>query len=1810
MSSVVSINKITDASLDKYDNIDQVLIPSQSFLRNFNASTDYIECHIYTKDDILLNSNYNVTEYTIPNVDGSNTNQIVFDPGTYLTNRAYNVGDFKLDYRVYRRQIYTLALPTFFITEISTDRTEIRLSSNIVSNLTLETNTLNFINQMQSSLYYKDFLLNFGDNNAVSAVNIAIDKNTNPYSLLIKLYQPLPAQFALKSTLWIVEELASPIVFEVVLSPDFKPVPVPMLASADFDIEISPNRAIASPYVSQNTIYTTNTLQNYQNLLNQLNNDSIDINIDYTDYTNFVHFSSAAQRLVNFVYKITEIEQYGLNIATLNTIPSQSISVSGSAQSIQNNINSLIQNMDGYETYLYTVSSSYAWPKSGSVLYSVTSSQALAWLGDNATYGQLYTASLYDLENQDNSVYSIPSYLADDPNNSDYLLFTNMIGQHYDSIWVYIKAINDIHKADNNLNTGISKDMVYSVLRSYGIDLYNNNSNTDLVSYLIGSPSGSYNVTSSGVTISGQDRAKELYKRIYHNLPYLLKSKGTSRNLQNLATVYGIPDTILTPIQYGGSDKNSNTLEYSYDRFSYSMPNNTDPSTGVYLIWAPLAQNQLKYNSTDSVADTIELRIKPIPGQYQSHVSLLQCILYNNSSAVPFGVYIDYTSSQGIPSANFTLKMSGSAGYVSSSVCIPFYITGSDGDTSFWNISLSTKNKYVGYNAGLSGSQVYTLSIQNAISGRVGITGSASINNTGSINYGINNSWYGYGYGRGSGSTVSNNTLFIGSFAYSDANFVNNFSGSIQEVRLWSEPLSKLAFNSHTLNSDSIQGNTISGSYNDLAARFPLGNDLVNPLVLIQGTGSYLQSVHPNWQLPYSNVTFYSGSGGSLYGTTKYGTGRYGATQSQAIVYQVNTNYLYFYNYDSPIACNSEYELAYSNTPNAGYYAPVTEKVRIFDNTPVSGSIDVYSNNILSPWFKVETEDVNRTSDLQFTEMSFSPQNEINKDIIAQYGNLLDLDPYLGDTSNDKLSYYPGVVQLNNSYRQKYISKYNYIDYINLIEQVDNTLFKMLQDFVPARTTLSTGLTIKSPILERNKVPRYQPSMSGVQYTASLKTNKLSAGTSYSKFKDEMTFMTGKLSGSYVNIHDNFEQRNYNPYLLYTQSLNQTKFKYSGFNITYGDVYENRLSTLFKKDDVNNPNLLGPVALQDSEYNHSRYVIPRYKGSKISVSKLNTYTQGDVCYGKVPNINTYVGKFGYVLKGSSNNLNFLNKTTFSLKYLFNESGSATTLTKANKNLFEVQNTFKSGDILTVSLTDVLTPSNQFSLGGLSQIYLGGYAFQPIIYRENGDALTFTYLNPQSSYSSIIGFKAVMPYQVSWTTNGYDTNENFALNSPYGRNHDQISMFINGVIITPQQFSLYNGTLSQFNSMYPNVSTDYGDRWYINNLGGVMGPYNNGGVGSLNLEGFYELSYFYTSDLSSQGFISPSSLSGSISFDGVHTPSHLIFTAPRTSNYLISANIPISYTGNHPEEFCGIFKVVGVVERFTEGNWTYVTNTKLTNWNLPPQQSGDASGIDDGSFGYEGTVHIWNNLGGGFITLNQTLNNYNVYLNAGDELRLRVFFLDLSRFFQGSYMINLVIPEGGYFEVIDALNSTTNVVTTQSLYETSIFSVTESINSGYNDTLVFDVSSSLLYNNSIFSPQYITSGDSWVTASYSPIQNTFSIKPGDIVRLGSIENLNSPIYVAETVIPPVVSGSTVSKPLQVVLDRAPLSGSYTNSSSGSLSSNFAIIRLEPDETSVIINKIKQPGDVSSLVLIPEYLDPNVESNITNIIQPLTGNLLPQ
>ena len=64
--------------------------------------------------------------------------------------------------------------------------------------------------------------------------------------------------------------------------------------------------------------------------------------------------------------------------------------------------------------------------------------------------------------------------------------------------------------------------------------------------------------------------------------------------------------------------------------------------------------------------------------------------------------------------------------------------------------------------------------------------------------------------------------------------------------------------------------------------------------------------------------------------------------------------------------------------------------------------------------------------------------------------------------------------KLSEYYFQKY-KKGNIYDYLRLIKFFDNSLFKSIKNYVPARTGISTGILIKQHILERNRHIIYAP---------------------------------------------------------------------------------------------------------------------------------------------------------------------------------------------------------------------------------------------------------------------------------------------------------------------------------------------------------------------------------------------------------------------------------------------------------------------------------------------------------------------------------------------------------------------------------------------------------------------------------------------------------------------------------------------------------------------------------------------------------------
>ena len=202
-----------------------------------------------------------------------------------------------------------------------------------------------------------------------------------------------------------------------------------------------------------------------------------------------------------------------------------------------------------------------------------------------------------------------------------------------------------------------------------------------------------------------------------------------------------------------------------------------------------------------------------------------------------------------------------------------------------------------------------------------------------------------------------------------------------------------------------------------------------------------------------------------------------------------NNSNFYFYNTPSYYK-NTEY--FFLDQPAAGIKNRTTDKIRNENNTLASGSV---LSPIRSLAQNIEAS-ASYTDNINYLEVAFSPQNQINDDIIGQLGHF-NIGDYIGDPRQRSSSaqIYPDLNELNEEYFKKYIKQYDLVDFVRLIKFFDNSLFKMIKDFIPVRTSLASGLVIKQHLLERNKYP--QPQVSTDQdllYTGSINMVTISGG--------------------------------------------------------------------------------------------------------------------------------------------------------------------------------------------------------------------------------------------------------------------------------------------------------------------------------------------------------------------------------------------------------------------------------------------------------------------------------------------------------------------------------------------------------------------------------------------------------------------------------------------------------------------------------------------------------------------------------------------
>ena len=1118
----------------------QTIIPNAAIPATFTPFRDIIEIWAYDPNNNLLGGNNNFQNYILvdsPNgegeIDGS-TSELKLNPTQDITDLGYDVGTINTIYNFIRLHLGSSnesnSDQKYYLSEISADRTELRFKSNFIDNNTILSTYNAFKSQLNEDDFADEFYINFDDNQYQLGINCIIDTSTDKFSILVKLYDALPPQFTTDDLICFATKPAESLAYNVTFPELPDPEDFTYIKGPNYKLKVNEFLNNSTNLKSKNELLQTDSSGSLDELQNILNRKGITLtpNYSYNTFNEFVNFSSAQKRIENFVEKVTQIQAYQSDINTLDGIggeTSESFTVSSSIASAYTNIQNLITNFDGYEYFLYYGTGSFSYPKTGSAypfeLLPTTDVSVYVWLGSDVENSQYYggiqlSASLYDYNNQNWLYYTIPEFIRDNSDNNQYLEFSNMVGQHFDEVWLYTRAVTEKLNTTSQLNDGVPLDLADDVITSLGYTGFGNNfNNQDNFIGLVGEDNGSYvpptgselitnyiavnngtvvnywdpdysweyyvqSISEPGFPYAIDKVGKEIYKRLYHNMNYLVKKKGTIAGLRQLINIWGIPNTILRINEFGGKDRdNSDDYDLWYNRYSYAYtPISTQnvASSSVVFPWMPLERNHIA-DEKNIVPDSFQFRFQTTgyPSSSFAGEFFTQSLAVKKSDGddtstdFDFGISLFYEppttgSYSGSLSneyknwGNMRFYISGSAAdggtVVSDDIYLPFF------DKGWWTVMLQ-RDQHVSASDNTNAT-TYTLYAKNTISNgndgaQIGFEGSASfISETGAgvIQPSYNEAWNKFGVGAAdgiylggfiSGSTVGSETTGLAS---------KIISGSLQEFRYYSNDIPEATFNDFVMNPESIEGNAVTGSqrsFDIVNFRAPLGNEMES-MFTSSYSSSYsesMQSMHPavQGQAPIL-IT------GSFWNPT---------TSTTSSEYRV----LYYENSSLRTFSKTNTEVYFLDQPAIGFRNRISDKIQLRDG-------DDYGN-ILSNRISIQQDyQISRsyTENINNLEVAFSPQDEVNDDIIASFGYGV-IATAIADPrfvlSPD--SYYPKLKEIAASYFEKY-TEGNVYDYLRLIKYFDNSIFKAIKSYVPASTNVSTGIVIKQHMLERS---RFQP---------------------------------------------------------------------------------------------------------------------------------------------------------------------------------------------------------------------------------------------------------------------------------------------------------------------------------------------------------------------------------------------------------------------------------------------------------------------------------------------------------------------------------------------------------------------------------------------------------------------------------------------------------------------------------------------------------------------------------------------------------------
>ena len=559
-------------------------------------------------------------------------------------------------------------------------------------------------------------------------------------SLVLKLFEPLPTSVQPNSQLWISKLKSTPFIDRVTLREDLDDHCV-KLRPANFDItgENALGYEMFDEIVGSNSETSTGVIDKY---INETGIDTSNLDIKYSDeesgeylYNNFVHFGSAKELIINFWYKLNLIESYNERIDSIKDgeiYTVGSIDANNEISRIESQIKNVKNGFTAFEEFIYENETT-----------------------DNKWYDiKLDEATEFDNQNPHSLVNNVPSHIEQDNDNVEFVTFLHMIGQHYDILWSYINGLKSQNRVEESRDRGIIDNLVYQMLESFGWDVDSSIATQQLWQAAFGmSEDGT-----KSQSYSGTEYQQTIWRRILNNLPYLLKHKGTRRSLSAILATYGVPQSLLTIMEFGGTRGDGDgDMHLTYEDTSSSLVFKDGINEYIEVEW----------NSTDGeYPKSIEIRVKPTSNDNFTLISQGNWDLRVEYNEGEYGTVIfDYGGSNEIEIPN-----------------VPFY-----------------RDEYT--------VMVLNYHIEDGIDdGDVTLHIRQNFNDSSTITHRFN----------GEANIITRTDWETPA----TIQLCTDFVGRLDEFRLWTHPLELSNIDNHTLSPDSIDGTHYKASTEDLLVRF------------------------------------------------------------------------------------------------------------------------------------------------------------------------------------------------------------------------------------------------------------------------------------------------------------------------------------------------------------------------------------------------------------------------------------------------------------------------------------------------------------------------------------------------------------------------------------------------------------------------------------------------------------------------------------------------------------------------------------------------------------------------------------------------------------------------------------------------------------------------------------------------------------------------------------------------------------------------------------------------------------------------------